>query len=702
MTKIINSELLIKCKIWKNESLELVDFSNKDTEKTEIKVQSSGTLSRINKTITFTKGKNINKTPFELFTINHNEQNGYFYINCDKPPKELIKVLENNNTYIVYKRNKYQNIDNMLANYYELCQGDIIKLGRIYFKVLDINLDNKEDEQTKYITDINNNSKASIFRSSSYRSAMINRQEIINGMYSPSNKIKDNKTMRLIYSLKKNDNINIFAKMHKIKFLGKKENLPLINQKELFLKRNNSTTNDLFLNNKKINNNIKKNYFSLAKKDKIYNLYLPIQNEKDLNYNSENNNFNKKNKNIKIKACRICYGTDFSIENPLISPCICKGSMKYIHYQCLKNWLKSKIEIDLNINPEIEEEVGLTYCAKDLICELCKYKFPDYINHNGKIYNISFYKPKYKQFIILESIRNDKYKSKFIHILSFDNKNQISLGRSNDCDLSIPEISVSRFHCFIHKDNSKIFLEDNKSKFGTCILLQNPNILMIDNSPLRLLKGRTYIKLKLLINSNFFSCCNTNTFDSNIFSYQIQNQKYCDVASSFIIKKDNSDESDNKEENEENENDSIKNNENNNISKKLDNIKKIKNIKKVKIKENQNSIKGLININKKDNKVNYLGSNYISSTINGVKTTKNNNNLNLIHIIKSNDNNLDEKESKKELISNSDNNINNEKINRRNKENLIHINNIINNNKIEMNNSEKSNKSNNNLIENEN
>ena len=78
MSKILNSELLIKGKIWNNDSLELVDFSNYDTEKTEIRVQSSGTLSRIDKTITFTKGKNVGKTPFELLSINRNESNGSY------------------------------------------------------------------------------------------------------------------------------------------------------------------------------------------------------------------------------------------------------------------------------------------------------------------------------------------------------------------------------------------------------------------------------------------------------------------------------------------------------------------------------------------------------------------------------------------------------------------------------------------------
>ena len=685
MKKVINSELLIKGRIWNNESLELVDFSNHDVENIDIKVQSSGTLSRIDRTITFTKGKNLPKTPFELLSINHNEQNGYYYINCGKPPKELINVLESNSAYFVFKGNKYKNIDNMLQKYYKLSQGDIIKLGRIYLRVLDIKLNNdndndKDKEENKYGTDINDNSKASIFRSSSFKSDIINGQEIIHGMYSPSNKIKNNK-IRLFYDLNKNDDINIFAKKHTINFIGKREKT---NPQEAPIKRSNSATEDfVFLNNKKV-----KKYKIKKNNDLLHNI-------KDFNNMHDKSNINKKNKNKKIKACRVCYGTEFSIENPLISPCICKGSMKYIHYQCLKNWLKSKIEIDLNINPEIEEEVGLTYCTKDLICELCKNKFPDYINHNGKIYNITFYKPKFKEFIILESIRHDKFKTKFIHILSFDNnKYQISLGRSNDCELSIPELSVSRFHCFIHKDNNKIFIEDNNSKFGTCILLQNPNLLMIDNSPLRILKGRTYLKLKLLIHSNFFSCCNTNTFDSKIFSYQAQNQKYCDVGSSFIIKDDNLDESDNNDENEEKDIAYIKNNDNNDIStERYDNTKKSKNIKKIKIKENKNVIKGIININKEDNKGNYINSNMISSSINGVSTTKNTKgqNLNLIHIIKGNDNDAcnyndcEEKKSKNELISN--NNSNRSDNSKKNiKENLIQLNNKIDNNNNEDNN----------------
>ena len=639
MSKILNSELLIKSKIWINDSLELIDFTNYETKKKVIKVQSSGILSRIDKNITFTKGKNINKTPFELFSINRNDENGYFYLNSGKPPKELIKVLESNSIYFVFKGNKYKKLDNLSQKYYKLNQGDIIKLGKIYLKVLDIKLDNDEIEENKYGTDINlNNSKSSIFRSSSFRSAVVNGQEIIQGIYTPSNRIFENKTMKLLHSLKRNDNINIFAGMHKINFGAKRNvNKIITYKKSISLNKNHSARDLLYLSiNKRINQN--KKYFE----EKEEQVKISLFNEQDLEMKEKEKK--KIIKNKKPRACRICYGTDFSIENPLLCPCTCKGSMKYIHYQCLKNWLNSKIEVDLNINPEIEEEVGITYSIKDLVCELCKNKYPDYINHKGKIYNLSFYKPKFKKYLILESIRADKFKTKFIHILSFDNnKKHITLGRSNECELSIPELSVSRFHCFIHRENNKLILEDNNSKFGTCVLLQNPNLLLTDIYPLRIIKGKTYIKLEIVMGSSCFSCCSAKSFDS-IFSYQIQNHKYCDVASSFVIKEDNMDSSDNEEEKNENDFIFLKNN-GDLLTGRTDNTKINKNIKKIKIKDNKTGV--INNIGKLGNIIN--------------NTSTKNNNFNFINFNKSKEEIgnviLKDNENKNGLVINEANNL---------------------------------------------
>ena len=58
----------------------------------------------------------------------------------------------------------------------------------------------------------------------------------------------------------------------------------------------------------------------------------------------------KKQVQKSMPTCRICYGENSNDENPLICPCICKGSMKYIHYECLKNWLNSKIEEEMSMD----------------------------------------------------------------------------------------------------------------------------------------------------------------------------------------------------------------------------------------------------------------------------------------------------------------------------------------------------------------
>lgn len=36
-----------------------------------------------------------------------------------------------------------------------------------------------------------------------------------------------------------------------------------------------------------------------------------------------------------LPLCRICLSEENNIENPLFSPCKCKGTMKYIHLTCL-------------------------------------------------------------------------------------------------------------------------------------------------------------------------------------------------------------------------------------------------------------------------------------------------------------------------------------------------------------------------------
>ena len=245
-----------------------------------------------------------------------------------------------------------------------------------------------------------------------------------------------------------------------------------------------------------------------------------------------NKNLIKTKKKIKKNnnTCRICYNNEESIENPLINPCKCSGSMEYIHYKCLTNWLFSKIE-------NKDSDIIISYNISKFQCELCKENFPDYIKYNNKLYNLILFESKFNQYIVVETVRDDKFKTRFLHIISYDDKKTISIGRSSECELSIPELSISRNHCLIHKVNLNLFLEDNFSKFGTLVLIQNPKVKIINNLPLKIQVGKTYLKFILEKKSSFFSCCNCrNNEDDIIFSYQRQNLKFLNIYRNVFIK----------------------------------------------------------------------------------------------------------------------------------------------------------------------
>ena len=65
--------------------------------------------------------------------------------------------------------------------------------------------------------------------------------------------------------------------------------------------------------------------------------------------------------------CRICFEGESS-ENPLISPCECKGSVRFIHEKCLKEWILSQTPSPSSFN-----------------CDLCKFQVKMEIKVNKAI-----------------------------------------------------------------------------------------------------------------------------------------------------------------------------------------------------------------------------------------------------------------------------------------------------------------------------
>ena len=171
-----------------------------------------------------------------------------------------------------------------------------------------------------------------------------------------------------------------------------------------------------------------------------------------------------------IFPCKICLSDEYNVENPLITPCHCAGSMGWVHIECLQKWLSSKIA-------SRDQNNSTCYSWKSLECELCKFKFPDRIQIKNNIYDLLFVKKPENNYIVLESVNQGNALTKTINVISFQDKKNIRLGRGHDSDIRLADISVSRNHANIKLTSSGLFLDDVSSKFGTLVKIKKPIIM---------------------------------------------------------------------------------------------------------------------------------------------------------------------------------------------------------------------------------
>lgn len=101
------------------------------------------------------------------------------------------------------------------------------------------------------------------------------------------------------------------------------------------------------------------------------------------------------------------------------------------------------------------------------------------IKTQGLTYNLVDYEKPKGDFLVLESLNQEKNNSRIIHIIRPSGvKDTFKLGRGHESDLRINDISVSRCHAMIKLKNNKFLLEDNLSKFGTLVLVKERSPLL--------------------------------------------------------------------------------------------------------------------------------------------------------------------------------------------------------------------------------
>jgi hypothetical protein len=197
--------------------------------------------------------------------------------------------------------------------------------------------------------------------------------------------------------------------------------------------------------------------------------FIPPNIDEDGNeIESENSSPTDSKKDKSKPQCRFCWGTESTEENPCIVPCNCSGSVGFIHYNCLKNWISLKMQ-------RKEHESITTLFWRNFECELCKYAYPYAFKTTKKVYKLVDIKvpqtsPNY---LVMESLPLEKNSSRTIHVLSFLQDSQVfSMGRGHESQVRVNDISVSRMHAKIKFKDDKIYILDNKSKFGTLLLMR--------------------------------------------------------------------------------------------------------------------------------------------------------------------------------------------------------------------------------------
>ena len=362
---------------------------------------------------------------------------------------------------------------------YKIHQGEIIKIGRIITRIKDIKFDtNKTNNNFNTI----NNSRS-------------NNNSINNSKNSNFFKLKDIDDDILLQ--KKNLNLNLNSSYYK-------KMLDMANQR--------SATDSDFQDKIQILNLNNKSQ-TIAKNETQKTLTIHSKTKK------------------KDKLCRVCYlEEEDEIENPLVQPCQCSGSCKYIHLKCLKQWINTKscLKVDQN-------DFCSVFVFTESECELCKAKLPDLVNHNGKLYSLLDFSDEFKNYLILESLTLDKENNKFLYVISLDKNGDIKVGRGQLCDILLSDVSVSRVHCILTIDGKNIYIHDNDSKFGTLVLIQSPSIKLAENLPLNVQVGRTYLNFLLKKDSKIFSCCGVSE-NSNYFYYHKQNERVIETNRIFTVK----------------------------------------------------------------------------------------------------------------------------------------------------------------------
>lgn len=114
------------------------------------------------------------------------------------------------------------------------------------------------------------------------------------------------------------------------------------------------------------------------------------------------------------------------------------------------------------------------YAWKLLECDICKKPFPEYFVCNSKEYNlVSYERPTNGAYLVIDLFHRDKNTIRGCFLIEKHERQDIlKIGRGNDCQIKLSDISISRSHARLMHRGGQFYIKDLGSKFGTLSLVK--------------------------------------------------------------------------------------------------------------------------------------------------------------------------------------------------------------------------------------
>lgn len=197
-------------------------------------------------------------------------------------------------------------------------------------------------------------------------------------------------------------------------------------------------------------------------------------------------------------VCYMCFDDEDTVENPLISPCKCRGDTRYVHVGCLRKWHTAEADNQICFLSSV-----------DATCSVCKTTFKsDFKLKDGRLVKLfkSSLEPPYVSLLVAtkhemaQRLFNTRFQLSFSSLLKPDGKNAarpLLLGRSSGSDMVLDYRTVSARHATIRFKNGEFVFTDAGSSNGSYLYLRRP-VELTASQPVQFRLGRSMISMKIV------------------------------------------------------------------------------------------------------------------------------------------------------------------------------------------------------------